>query len=69
MEPVGHISTHAGFSQWLQAVEMNWRLASGKVPVTISWTVRRAVVPASMPFHCLQVTWHAQHLMQRVVST
>ena len=49
-------------------IETNVRVTFGNVPLSTSCTLRRAMVPASMPFHCLQATSHAQHLMQRSVS-
>ena len=68
MAPAGHTAAHAGSAQCMHDIDTNVRVTFGKVPLSTSCTLRRAMVPASMPFHCLQAISHAQHLMQRSVS-
>jgi len=68
MAPEGHSLAQAGFSQCMQVIEINVRLTFGNVPFHTSMTLRRLIVPALVPFHALQATWHAQHLMHRLGS-
>jgi hypothetical protein len=68
MAPAGQTLAQAGFSQCMQDIETNVRLTSGNVPLHTSATLRMLMVPARVPFHALQATWHDQHLMHRLGS-